>query len=135
MAEDLGSTLLLSEEQLAAERAKASAEGEKQRTAKPGGSGKAARKPGFFVGYADWAEAIERGAKHRDTRAVAWELARRGGGRYGSKELHFTRHDAARIGIPRDARTAALRELESLGLIELRRKHGAPFAIVLRRTK
>jgi|SRR5271166_3862369 len=129
MAEDLASALLLSEEQLAAARAKKAASG-KGRRAVVGG-----REPGFFVVPAAWAKALDR-AECRDTRNIAWGLLRKAGGAYRGEQLYLPTWTAAQAGVPRDGRKAALRELEALGLIELRRRgRGDPFAIILRSTQ
>jgi hypothetical protein len=126
MAEDLASALLLSEEQLAAERAKKTASGKRLRAVGGG------REPGFFVVPAAWAQALTR-AKCRDTRNIAWGLLRKAGGGYRGEELYLPSWEAAQAGVPRDGRKAALKELEALGLIELRRRgRGVPFAIILR---
>ena len=130
--EDL-SSLLLTEEQLAAERAKWKLARKRPIAARTSRG----LKPGFLAIYTGWVEAIERvrGKDGRDLRAIAWELANLGGGRYNGRELYFTRYDAARIGISHNRRTTLLRKLESLGLIELRHKIGAPFAIALSKTE
>jgi hypothetical protein len=70
------------------------------------------------------------------TGTLAWVLASRGGGQYNGKELFFSEIDTKHWAVSRDGRVAALRELKSLGLVELRRGkgRGAPFSIILLRT-
>ena len=90
------------------------------------------RSKGFVIIPAAWCVAIDE-PTNRDIRGVAWVLLTRAGNSYQGQQLYFTAHDAWRIGIARDARLKALRELEDLGLIELRHTRGAPFGIVLKR--